>query len=149
MTSFFLFFFFYTYSLTQCSPSPGEPSQVRDLFVCSLHAHTHILGYPKRGAGDTHTYSLTQCSPSPGEQSQVRDLFVCSLHTHTHTYSGTPRGVPGIHTHTHSLNVVCSLVSPRGVPGEGLSARPILLLAGSWGWGISSSERENWSSSIN
>ena len=81
------------------SPFPGEPSQVRDFSVCSSHTH----------------------SPFPGEPSQVRDFSVCSSHAHTHTYSGTPRGVPGIHTHTHSLNVVCPLVTPRGVPGEGLS----------------------------
>ena len=121
----------------------NHPRSGTSLSVHHMHTHTHTL-VPQEGCrGYTHTHSLTQCSlssgnsergargrrisyshthsPFPGEPSQVRDFSVCSSHAHTHTYSGTPRGVPGIHTHTHSLNVVCPLVTPRGVPGEGLS----------------------------
>ena len=129
----------------------GAPGEGLSVTVSSIthfsvhHMHTHTYSGTPRGVPGihTHTHSLTQCSlssgnsergargrlisyshthsPFPGEPSQVRDFSVCSSHAHTHTYSGTPRGVPGIHTHTHSLNVVCPLVTPRGVPGEGLS----------------------------
>ena len=94
-----------SYSHTH-SPFPGEPSQVRDFSVCS--SHTHILWYPKRGAGDTHTYSLNVVCPLvtlrgvPGEGLSL-------THTHTvrflvnHPRSGTSLSVHHMHTHTHTL----------------------------------------------
>ena len=131
-----------SYSHTH-SPFPGEPSQVRDFSVCSSHAHTHthILWYPKRGAGDTHTYSLNVVcllvTPRgvPGEGLSLThthtvrflvnhprsgtSLSVHHMHTHTHILWYPKRGAGD--THTYSFNVVCPLVTPRGVPGEGLS----------------------------
>ena len=114
-----------THSLTQCSPFPGEPSQVRDLFVCSSHAHTHILtqcslssGNSERGArGRLISYSHTH-SPFPGEPSQVRDFSVCSSHAHTHTHTLVPQ--EGCRGYTHILTQ-CSLSpgnSERGARGR-------------------------------
>ena len=93
----------------------------------SFNTHTHSLnvvcllvtprGVPGEGLSLTHTHTVRFLVNHPRSGTSS----VCSSHAHAHTYSGTPRGVPGIHTHTHSLNVVCPLVTPRGVPGEGLS----------------------------
>ena len=65
---------------------------------------------------------LTQCSLSPGNFERgargrlVRLGVVCTL-------VNNPRGGLCNHAHTHtcSLNVVCLLVTSRGVPGEGSS----------------------------
>ena len=121
----------------------NHPRSGTSLSVHHMHTHTHILWYSKRGAGDihTHTHSLNVVCPLvtprgvPGEGLSLThthtvrflvnhprsgtSLSVHHMHTHTHTLV-LQEGCRG-YTHTHSLNVVCPLVTPRGVPGEGLS----------------------------